>query len=144
MKCENCVHYDVCENYLNEYHQSIKVPAGMVQDGLRGITKTRCPFERPELSPMEMVAEGLRRSIDAIMPVLQEIATAAGEIVGKLSPAYAKLALLQAAYAWAIDEHPEWVRIMNRTKKRRTAKKYNDRIVRAYIASKIETERKEV
>lgn len=36
------------------------------------------------------------------------------------------------AYAWAAVQHPEWVRILNRTKKRRTRKKYQDRIMRAY------------
>lgn len=37
-----------------------------------------------------------------------------------------------AAYNWARVEHPEWVGILNRTKKRRTWKKYHDRILRAY------------
>ena len=37
------------------------------------------------------------------------------------------------AYAWAKTAHPEWVGILNRTKKRRTRKKYRDRILRAYL-----------
>lgn len=36
------------------------------------------------------------------------------------------------AYNWAKSAHPEWVAILNRTKKRRTRKKYRDRIRRAY------------
>ena len=36
------------------------------------------------------------------------------------------------ACIWAKGAHPEWVAIMNRTKKRRTRKKYRDRIRRAY------------
>lgn len=35
-------------------------------------------------------------------------------------------------YVWAESAHPEWVAILNRTKKRRTRKKYRDRIRRAY------------
>lgn len=40
------------------------------------------------------------------------------------------------AYAWATQARPEWVRILNRTKKQRTRKKYQDRILRAYLESK--------
>lgn len=36
------------------------------------------------------------------------------------------------AYAWATVHRPKWVNILNRTKKRRTRKKYQDRIMRAY------------
>ena len=38
-----------------------------------------------------------------------------------------------AAVKWAETAKPEWVRIMRRTKKRRTRKKYMDRIVREYL-----------
>lgn len=38
-----------------------------------------------------------------------------------------------AAYTWAETAHPEWVGILNRTKKRRTRKKYQDRIMRGYL-----------
>ena len=37
-----------------------------------------------------------------------------------------------AAFLWAETHRPEWVRIHGRTKKKRTRKKYRDRIVRAY------------
>lgn len=36
------------------------------------------------------------------------------------------------AVEWAETAHPEWVKILNRTKKRRTRKKYLTRILRAY------------
>lgn len=36
------------------------------------------------------------------------------------------------AIKWAETAHPEWVKILNRTKKRRTRKKYTDRILKAY------------
>lgn len=40
------------------------------------------------------------------------------------------------AYRWACVSRPEWVKILNRTKKGRTRKKYQDKILRAYQASK--------
>ena len=40
------------------------------------------------------------------------------------------------AYTWACEAHPKWVTIYHRTKKRRIAKKYRDRILRAYRAEK--------
>ena len=36
------------------------------------------------------------------------------------------------AYHWAKEAHPEWVVILNRTKKKRIRKKYQDRILREY------------
>lgn len=36
------------------------------------------------------------------------------------------------AYAWACEARPRWVRRLNRTKKARTRKKYQDRILRDY------------
>lgn len=36
------------------------------------------------------------------------------------------------AYCWAKEAHPEWVVILNRTKKKRIRKKYQDRILREY------------
>lgn len=38
------------------------------------------------------------------------------------------------AYAWACEARPEWVRRLNCTKKARTRKKYQDRILRDYRA----------
>ncbi len=37
-----------------------------------------------------------------------------------------------AATRWALQNHPEWVRIYRRTKKRRIRKKYRDRMMRAW------------
>lgn len=37
------------------------------------------------------------------------------------------------AYGWARGSHPEWVKILDRTKKKRIRKKYRDRILRAYL-----------
>lgn len=38
------------------------------------------------------------------------------------------------AHTWASGAHPEWVAHLNHTKKKRTRKKYQDRILRAYRA----------
>lgn len=41
---------------------------------------------------------------------------------------------LAAAYvAWCMENHPDWVHILRRTKKRRTRKKYHDRLRRAFL-----------
>ena len=49
-----------------------------------------------------------------------------------LSSALNQYAQENAAFRWAETHRPEWVRIHDRTKKKRTRKKYRDRIVRAY------------
>lgn len=36
------------------------------------------------------------------------------------------------AYAWAMKNHPDWVKIHARTKKKRIRKKYHNRIMRAF------------
>ena len=54
MTCNNCLHADVCENFLNEYGQSIKVPCGIVKNGLLGITKKKCPFEKEKSRFIEL------------------------------------------------------------------------------------------
>jgi hypothetical protein len=41
---------------------------------------------------------------------------------------------LAAAYvAWCMENHPDWVHILRRTKKKRTRKKYHDRLRRAFL-----------
>jgi hypothetical protein len=39
----------------------------------------------------------------------------------------------QDMVCWAMEMHPEWCRIMRRTKKGRTRKKYSKRILQAYL-----------
>ena len=36
-------------------------------------------------------------------------------------------------YAWCVENHPDWVNILRRTKKKRTRKKYMDRLRRAFL-----------
>lgn len=38
--CKSCIHYDVCENYLNEWGQTIQH-----QKGYKQIQRTNCPYE---------------------------------------------------------------------------------------------------
>lgn len=41
---------------------------------------------------------------------------------------------LAAVYgAWCTENHPDWVHILRRTKKKRTRKKYHDRLRRAFL-----------
>ena len=35
--------------------------------------------------------------------------------------------------AWCVENHPDWVRILRRTKKKRTRKKYMNRLYRAFL-----------
>ena len=87
-------------------------------------------------------ASALAEANRKVSEALQNIAANLGELFRAVSDwvrsAAAQLAPLLAetqwslAYIWAKSAHPEWVAIMNRTKKRRTRKKYADRIRRAY------------
>lgn len=36
------------------------------------------------------------------------------------------------AYTWAENTHPEWIKILRRTKKKRIRKKYHNRIMRGF------------
>lgn len=46
------------------------------------------------------------------------------ELIEKLAATY---------YAWCMENHPDWVHILRRTKKKRTRKKYIDRLRRAFL-----------
>lgn len=82
----------------------------------------------------------VRQAFEAMGVALGEAAKALGKVV--LAAADMAAALLHGplrdadawykALNWAKRQYPEWVAIMNRTKKRRVRKKYHDRILRAY------------
>lgn len=75
------------------------------------------------------LAEALRPAIE----VFGEIARIAAEAVPAICDGLSNVSIWLCAYSWACEAHPEWVNILNRTKKRRTRKKYQDRIMRAYM-----------
>lgn len=41
--------------------------------------------------------------------------------------------LVRTYVAWCMESHPDWVHILRRTKKKRTRKKYHDRLRRAFL-----------
>lgn len=47
-----------------------------------------------------------------------------------------KIHVQNRAFLWAKYTHPEWLKILNRTKKRRIKEKYRKRILREYLKQK--------
>jgi hypothetical protein len=77
----------------------------------------------------------------ALEPAFTQIAAAVGQMTAVLSESLSQISAawqqnpsweFVLAYAWACETQPKWVNILNRTKKDRTRKKYQDRILRAY------------
>ena len=86
---------------------------------------------------MEIPAN-LEQKIDRVTETLRELCRSMADLSVVIStitvPELHVIRLYERrlAYNWAKSAHPEWVAILNRTKKRRTRKKYRDRIRRAY------------
>lgn len=82
----------------------------------------------------------VRQAFEAMGVALGKAAKALGKVVmaaSDLAVTFLHSPLRDAytwyvALNWAKRQYPEWVAIMNRTKKRRVRKKYHDRILRAY------------
>ena len=74
------------------------------------------------------LAKGVKHMVDGITDFEKAITELAYTVVQSLANNKAVI-----AYAWAKEKHPEWVRILNRTKKKRIRKKYHDRIMRAFM-----------
>lgn len=82
----------------------------------------------------------VRQAFEAMGVALGEAAKVLGEAARAAADAFAALYVSPmrdaltwcVALTWAKRQYPEWVAIMNRTKKRRVRKKYHDRILRAY------------
>lgn len=66
--------------------------------------------------------------------VFANFSKTAGELIKAIEEAVFSISGIElaCAYLWAKEIHPEWVAIMNRTKKKRIRKKYKDRILREY------------
>lgn len=85
--------------------------------------------------------ESVSKLREALVEAFQPIVEWAAELTTKLSVMFTtwhESCIFVVAYFWARDAHPEWVKILNRTKKKRTRKKYQDRILRAYLKNKEE------
>lgn len=79
---------------------------------------------------MENLDEALREFGNAIGNLAKAIGKVIKELAKNLQLDFDIEFLL--AYNWAKKEHPEWVTILNRTKKKRIRKKYQDWILREY------------
>lgn len=71
-------------------------------------------------------------AVDAARAIAEAITAAAAVLAETLPDITAIFSLETRAMLWASNKHPEWLTIYNRTKKKRTRKKYHDRIMRAY------------
>lgn len=49
MTCKDCIHYDVCENYLNYLDKTIQGKAGFLK-----IHKKNCPYQKEKLKYIEL------------------------------------------------------------------------------------------
>ncbi len=69
-----------------------------------------------------------------IAAAVGQMAAILGEYLEQISAALRQYGSWEfvLAYAWACEARPKWVKVLNRTKKGRTRKKYQDRILRAY------------
>lgn len=79
----------------------------------------------------------LTQAIKAFGVSVADMVKSLGELIQAIVAALDMTALQNLlawylAYNWAKQARPKWVAIMNRTKKRRTRKKYRDRILREY------------
>lgn len=102
------------------------------------------PLEMP-LSPDELAVQQFQEAVVKLKAELLEafkpVVEAARNMIEALCDVWSNFQGSEActyilAYCWACGHRPEWVRILNRTKKGRTRKKYQDRILRAYLESK--------
>lgn len=83
-----------------------------------------------DLEPTRKAFAALAEAAGQVVKAVAAWLTSAAQI---LTTAWGDNLQWALAYNWAKAAHPEWVGILNRTKKRRTRKKYQDRIMRAYL-----------
>ena len=86
--------------------------------------------DRGMLTPeqLKIIADEAERIGDAMRSFVE----AARNVGGQLKDLKDAIQEFSTAFRWAETAHPEWVRIYRRTKKRRTRKKYQDRIMRTW------------
>lgn len=76
---------------------------------------------------LEPVSARIAASIEQLAAILREN-LASISAAWRLDPSLEFV----LAYVWACGAQPKWVNVLNHTKKDRTRKKYQDRILRAY------------
>lgn len=83
------------------------------------------------------IARGFRVAVEKVIPAWEAIGQTLRASLGEILQMWNGLkAEHVVAYKWAERVHPEWVKIMRRTKKCRIRKKYADRIWREYLKGK--------
>ena len=87
-----------------------------------------------QMKPFKELSEALTETIQPIIDAFAELYRRLVETMPTWCEALYEMdgGEWLSAYVWACKEHPKWVNILNRTKKSRTRKKYQDRILRAY------------
>lgn len=73
--------------------------------------------------------------MDDLAQTLMELgveSAAFAEELGKFARLASLKTIEEIAFEWAAVEHPEWLLIHNRTKKKRIKKKYSNRIINAW------------
>lgn len=81
-------------------------------------------------------AEKFSVAINQVWEALKPILYRYIETISALGGDIAEARLYSNAIIWAEASHPEWTKILRRTKKTRIKKKYRKRIVREYLKQK--------
>lgn len=85
------------------------------------------------LDCIKLALDNLRATCAELGESLRRIAKTLVETIGSLGGDIARAKLYSDAYTWALCSHPEWAKILNRTKKSRIREKYQKRIVREFL-----------
>lgn len=85
---------------------------------------------------LEIVCEALKEVAAAFGGLFAEISKQVAVVAAGITHLASEATRWHVAYEWASKTHPQWVKIMQRTKKRRVWKKYHNRILREYERSK--------
>lgn len=99
------------------------------------LEKVTATLRTPDEAFADAMARMAQAARDAAISIAKGIAAASAALHSlseRLPDITAMFSLEARAMLWASNKRPEWLTIYNRTKKRRTRKKYRDRIMRAY------------
>ena len=84
---------------------------------------------------LEKVGDALKEVTEAYGRLFAEISKQVAAVAAGIARLASEATRWHVAYEWASETHPQWVKIMQRTKKRRVWKKYHNRILREYERS---------
>lgn len=109
-------------NYLRRYEESLQPDADLPPELLDQIAQASAEIGSLWGELVEIVQVCANNLLD-LMP----------ELVRWVRRYVVPHVITPDAMAWALDTHPDWVKIYRRTKSGRIRKKYRDRIMREYI-----------